>query len=125
MDRTAFRISLAKNTSALALASVQQAYRNRATCLSNLLLITRHRDCFEPADHIYSLLGLVPSEYAAIRPDYSKGKEEIFINVARCCVEVEKELTILSAAEYNSNSIRLPGWVPDWTQISKGVACLP
>jgi hypothetical protein len=110
--------------STLTLSSVQQAYREGVTRLSHLLLITRHRDYFEPTDHIYSLLEPVSDDYAGIKPDYSKGKDQAFIDVVRCCIEVEKDLTILSAAECHENSVRLPGWVLDWTRVPKK-RCLP
>ena len=69
----------------------------------------------DPRDHVYALLGLIDLD---IVPDYGKTVADVYLEVARHCLNIEP-LDILSLAGIRKGPddltyLDLPSWVPDW-----------
>lgn len=85
----------------------------------------RRRQCTDPRDRIYGMLGM---EFTGQRelssllpPDYSISVENLFVELVGVQIRLTKTLDVLSyalsktPAENSESSLRLPSWVPDWT----------
>jgi hypothetical protein len=86
------------------------------TDLETVLDLARKSNVKDPRDKIYGLLGLLPKPIAAlIEPNYSKTKEEVYVEFAtvmlRHCSRLDALLSWCESKERNN----LPTWVPDWT----------
>jgi hypothetical protein len=78
--------------------------------------LARKAQVTNPRDKIYGMLGLLPPDMVQrIQPDYSKSKDEIYMEFARLmlarCERLDEVLTRCSFAEATT----LPSWAPDWT----------
>ncbi|KAI9154865.1 Heterokaryon incompatibility protein [Paramyrothecium foliicola] len=83
------------------------------------------RNCSDPHDKLYGLLGFASKEEAAfIVPDYSKPVAEVFEAAALGLMQCTNSLDLLSmrlpATTVSSGRLvsDLPAWVPDWRQDS-------
>lgn len=81
------------------------------------------REATRPHDHIYGLLGIMPTKYRDLlgAPDYGCKAEDLFIKVATKLI-MEDKLELLRAAGQSASPrtssakrMSLPSWVPDWT----------
>ncbi|TGJ80515.1 hypothetical protein E0Z10_g8254 [Xylaria hypoxylon] len=80
------------------------------------------RQCFDPHDKIYGLLGIAREEEAAyIIPDYDKPIAQVYQEVALSLIQHRGNLDVLSMRypkppnHVGSVVEGLPSWVPDWT----------
>ncbi|KAJ4370725.1 hypothetical protein N0V83_005246 [Neocucurbitaria cava] len=73
------------------------------------------RECYDPRDKIFGLLGLCgyPGDY---RPDYSKSVRQVYEDFVVSQIREAQSLDILSYG-YGARhrNLRLPSFVPDWT----------
>ncbi|KAF2500134.1 hypothetical protein BU16DRAFT_237232 [Lophium mytilinum] len=70
-----------------------------------------------PADHVYGMFGLpaLESMSQAIVPDYTKGHQSLFQQVARLSVEQQGNLDALSFVQHSGGiSLKYPTWVAQW-----------
>ncbi len=111
--------SLATNVSEL--CKVQKRYKKGTLGLFGLLLRTRCRKAADPWDNIFSLLGLLHNTGAlwSLQPDYSISMPSLWASVARYCIEVEGDMSVLSAAglRFQAMTDLLP-WVINWNIFS-------
>jgi hypothetical protein len=87
--------------------------------IEELLVKAASYEASDPRDKIYSLLGLVSTEYA-IAADYtpSNSLARVITDISRQIIEVRGTLDILykTLDSYNEEfSLHLPSWAPDWT----------
>ncbi|GAW17449.1 hypothetical protein ANO14919_069060 [Xylariales sp. No.14919] len=80
------------------------------------------RQCADPHDKIYGLLGIAPKDEAAhIIPDYNKPVAQVYREAALSLIQHRGSLDILSMRypkplnHVSSVVEALPSWVPDWT----------
>ncbi|OCL14970.1 HET-domain-containing protein [Glonium stellatum] len=84
--------------------------------LGALLQKYRHRECMDPRDKVYALLGIandVAGEKKLI-VDYSKTVEEIYVSTAMFLTKEGESLYCLSLVGIPEEPNGLPSWVPDW-----------
>jgi hypothetical protein len=86
-----------------------------------LLMYTRNKSCMNPRDSVYSIRGLASDSLSkGIVVDYDQPTEQVFIECAKNSLRKRpNDLRILSTVELrhrDTSSLRLPSWVPDWTQ---------
>ncbi|KAH8602186.1 heterokaryon incompatibility protein-domain-containing protein [Bisporella sp. PMI_857] len=80
-----------------------------------LLRSMRTCDATDPRDKVFALLPLLEdSAQTGLAADYSKGKEEVFIETARWLVE-NAGISLLSCCTGDSEVLNMPSWVPDWS----------
>ncbi|KAI7760018.1 hypothetical protein LZL87_012389 [Fusarium oxysporum] len=82
-----------------------------------ILLWARLRQCTDPRDKVYGLLGMMsPSIVKLIQPNYDEPLRHTYRKMALAHVQVTQRLSILRCCqlEQNNNS-NWPSWVPDWT----------
>jgi hypothetical protein len=76
----------------------------------------RSRDCADPRDKIYGLLGIAsPTLAAGIQPNYSLPVEAIYRDTFLAHVEITKRLELLHHCDLKKRRIVGPSWVPDWS----------
>ena len=88
---------------------------------NQLLFFARSRQCFDPRDKIYSLMGLgyrkIDSSLVSFcSVDYSKGVEDLYMDVVTELLMKTRKLDLLA---YTGRSLRVsnpgrPSWVPDF-----------
>lgn len=78
------------------------------------LALQRTRQCKDPRDKVFSILGLVHTKIGqAIRPDYAQTADQIYILAVKKYIELYGNLNIL----WYSNPTPFqtcPSWCPDW-----------
>lgn len=76
----------------------------------------RYRNCSEPKDRVYGLLGLAPTSIAMmIRYDYTL--QEIYEIFAATMIQSTENLDLLTHATLQTgqkSDVGWPSWVPDW-----------
>lgn len=73
---------------------------------------SRHQ-CVDPRDKIYSLLGLVSfGFFQGFRPDYTKDRFQVFLDVACVNLSGNGNLNILSHVSAHLNGEMTPSWLP-------------
>ena len=89
----------------------------------NVLYVGTKLKASDPHDYIYGHLG----HPAARRPDgsnfvnvdYSRSLSDLYLDVAKKLLDVEKYgLLLLSAVEHTGNKLGVPSWVPQWHRAS-------
>ncbi|KAF2973326.1 hypothetical protein GQX73_g355 [Xylaria multiplex] len=74
------------------------------------------RQCLDPRDKIYALLGFLSPHMPKIIPDYTKAVGEIYVEVFCAMIrEREGDLSTLLGEGFNSGKLGLPSWVPDFS----------
>jgi hypothetical protein len=73
--------------------------------------------CFDPRDKIYGALSMLSIENRdlGVTPDYFRGEEELYTDVARRVILHGKSLELFSTCVLSSTGMQLPSWVPDWS----------
>ncbi|EXL76500.1 hypothetical protein FOPG_08773 [Fusarium oxysporum f. sp. conglutinans race 2 54008] len=82
-----------------------------------ILLWARSRQCTDPRDRVYGLLGLMcPSIPKLIGPNYDEPLCHTYRKMALAHIQITQRLSILRCCELDNNANRnWPSWVPDWT----------
>ena len=76
----------------------------------------RSRECGDPRDKIYAILGICKDlSKGDIKVDYLAPVERVYSEVAKFIIERDRSLTLLSACQSYGSKIKVPSWVPDWT----------
>ena len=83
----------------------------------NTQVVFRGRDCKEPRDRIYGMLGLFDyGEKLKLVPDYSLNLSDVYTRAFRSMIEeFDGDLQPLLGFGFNSDRNGLPSWVPDFT----------
>ena len=87
--------------------------------LLQLLQVCRKHTCASnPRDMVFALSAMATDwEELSICVDYSKGYEEVFMEVARALIKSGGLNVLFQAQDSGSkNAAVLPSWVPDWTR---------
>ncbi|KAK2603614.1 hypothetical protein QQS21_004195 [Conoideocrella luteorostrata] len=93
------------------------------TALS-VLATLRNRQCTDPLDHVFGVLGLVPDICrkdlkSHLTIDYTMSESQLFQETATAIIHTSGTLDVLShISQYESIQSRianLPSWVPDWS----------
>ncbi|KAK4220815.1 heterokaryon incompatibility protein-domain-containing protein [Podospora fimiseda] len=91
--------------------------------ISNLLLLTAGRQCLNPRDKVYGILGLAAQRTAdAIHPDYDLPLKDAYKSVVLADAQDRQRLDLLDHCEQSATSQRdWPSWVPNWSVDRKGL----
>jgi hypothetical protein len=84
---------------------------------SRLRLYFGSTDCWDPRDKVYAALSMLGSQDRSlgITPDYARGVEELYTDVARRVILCSQRLDLFSTCVLSSTGMQLPSWVPDWS----------
>lgn len=86
--------------------------------LPRLLLWARPRECADPRDKIYGILGLLsPSISRNIIPDYTAVTWHVYRDALLAQVQLTKRTDLLRHAKIEQCCSGWPSWVPDWTAV--------
>jgi hypothetical protein len=89
--------------------------------LSRLLAWTNTRECTDPRDKVYGILGLASSEFTArITPDYELPLLKLYRNVFFEYLAITGRLDLLSQCILSHRLEAAPSWVPNWSAVAKG-----
>jgi len=85
-----------------------------------IFMDSRDRDATNLSDKVFSLRGITNEKLAeGIAIDYDKPTERVYTEFAKNMLNVRPYLRILSSVglqHRTTSSLRLPSWVPDWSQ---------
>lgn len=77
-----------------------------------------HGHCSDDRDSLYALLGFLNDDTIDIQPNYRIARHDVFIDAAKCFIESQMKLDILTyvprSARNESSLEGVPSWVPDW-----------
>lgn len=73
----------------------------------------RHKKSMLPEDRIYSLVG-VTSACFNFNIDYTRGTQQIYIDMAIHTITTECMLDIICSMQRGNDTFKLPSWVPNW-----------
>lgn len=83
--------------------------------LIDVFRVFADRQCYNPRDKIYSLLGFLRDE-PPIVPDYNQSVGEIYVKAFCAMIKQKKgSLSTLLGEGFNSGNLGLPSWVPDFS----------
>lgn len=89
---------------------------SNTTALDVILDLARKSQVTDPRDKIYGLLGMLPDALAAaIEPDYTKLKSDVYIQFAVLLLSRCDRLDEILSWGASVGDLDLPSWVPDWT----------
>jgi hypothetical protein len=92
------------------------AEKRSGIALLRLLRIMRSRQCSDPKDRIYGLLGLSSPSFAHYTiPQYSLSVAEVYKNAFLLHLEQSRRLEMLEECDLAVRKISGPTWVPDWS----------
>jgi hypothetical protein len=80
----------------------------------------RERDCTDPKDKVYGLLGLVaPDEAKFIHVDYNKSVGEVYADTVLAGIRKNKRLTALAFVSHIDRyvDVGIPSWAPRWNDL--------
>ncbi|KAF3038977.1 hypothetical protein E8E12_002657 [Didymella heteroderae] len=83
----------------------------------DVLATFQYRQCFNPRDKVFGLLGLAPESFRSRIPlDYSRSPEEVYTDVFLAAVAETDNLNVLSYIYgRRTGELDLPSFVPDFT----------
>ena len=93
-------------------------HKNRSTVpFADILLRYKNRECYDPRDKIYGMLGLASEEIVSlIKPDYTTPASQVYENAALTIMRKYGNMDIMShIIDGPSRMPNLPSWVPDWS----------
>ncbi|KAF2436100.1 hypothetical protein EJ08DRAFT_645110 [Tothia fuscella] len=77
-----------------------------------------HGHCSDDRDSLYALLGFLNDDRVNIQPNYRIALHDVFVDAAKCFIDGQMKLDILSfvprAMRDSSGEEGVPSWVPDW-----------
>jgi hypothetical protein len=90
--------------------------------LYQLLDVARNRDCSDPRDKVYSILGMTePKVRARVQADYSSSSSEVFTRAIIADIETSGNLRSLLLVDNGcmSPTENLPSWVADLQSVAE------
>ena len=95
--------------------------RDDAVDLQALLMYSRDKLCQNARDKVYALRGISTQRFAeGVIVDYKSPVERVYIDCAKHWLSIRSDLRVLSTIEprhsANPSALKLPSWVPDWSQ---------
>ncbi|KAI9862977.1 MAG: hypothetical protein M1813_004150 [Trichoglossum hirsutum] len=83
-----------------------------------LLLWTRYRQCTDPRDEIYGILGLVsPSISKKIQPEYSLSTSQVYMNALFAHLDLVERLELLRHCRIEQRCGNGPSRIPNWAVV--------
>jgi hypothetical protein len=80
----------------------------------DILNLTYGRECLDPRDYVYGILGLVPQKLAAkIQPSYSKQVGDVYKDTILAHMDHLQRLELLDFVYSEGRNLSGPSWVPD------------
>lgn len=85
--------------------------------LKDLMYATQQCECSDPRDRIYALLNIVHQKDSVVglRSDYTQRTSRIYQDVLLRAMSLKGELELMSHCEWNTDTVRKPSWVPDFS----------
>jgi hypothetical protein len=85
-----------------------------------LLYESRDRDCGNPRDKIYAVLGLMLERPTIlVKPAYDQPEVEVYTNATRFLIATGRSLDIICGHEQQKRLLGYPSWTPDFTQFAR------
>ncbi len=85
-----------------------------------LLYESRDRDCVDPRDKIYALLGLMLERPTIlVKPAYRQPEAKVHTNATRFLVATGRSLDIICGHEQQKRLPGYPSWTPDFAQFAR------
>ncbi|KAI0856780.1 heterokaryon incompatibility protein-domain-containing protein [Xylaria cubensis] len=98
---------------------VEQLTRNniRQVPASHILRLIKNRQCTDPRDLVFALLGLLPQPLRQVlQPDYGASVNEVYKDVFIKHIEYTNRLELLRDCSFRSHTqSRLTSWAPDFS----------
>jgi len=92
----------------------------RLYTLKLLLSRSRERDCTDPRDKVYGILGLTSASFSmSIRPNYALPVVDVYKNAFLTYIHHTSRLDLLQQCVTKEDSTDWPSWVPDWSKDSE------
>ena len=102
--------------------------------LSSLISVTHLRECSDPRDKVYGILGISPPAFSMnIRPQYSLSVSAVYQEAFLIYLDRMQRLDLLEHCNLAGRRIDSPSWVPDWStwkgtgisngSLASGVSC--
>ncbi|KAK8128885.1 hypothetical protein PG984_009993 [Apiospora sp. TS-2023a] len=90
--------------------------KDEARHFNNIIQPTRHLQCTDPRDKLFSLMGVCDT--ISVRADYSWPIRDVYTDFTRQILETDYDMsTLLTAGRWhpeNGLQLNLPSWVPDY-----------
>jgi len=83
----------------------------------DVLATFQYRQCFNPCDKVYGLLGLAPESFRSkIQLDYHRSPGEVYTDVVQAAISETGNLNVLSYIDgRRTGGLDLPSFIPDFT----------
>lgn len=78
------------------------------------MLLYQHLAATDPRDKVYAFRGLHTVDAELPKPDYTKGKDEVFMETTLWLLEDQQSLLVL-CLDFAGEDESLPSWVADWS----------
>lgn len=86
-----------------------------ATDFPRLLTAICHRQCLDPRDKIYGILGILSNTISnQIKPDYRSSVAEVYKYAMLTDVNINKRIQMLQSCDIEARIPEGPSWVPNW-----------
>ncbi|KAG9193749.1 hypothetical protein G6011_03784 [Alternaria panax] len=90
----------------------------RFKTFSDVSFAYMNRQCFNPRDKIYSLLGFADSATIRLSPDYAKEVSDVYVEAfCKMLEEIDMSPRCLLGEGFNSERFNLPSWVRDFSAV--------
>jgi hypothetical protein len=84
-----------------------------------LLGAIRHRQCMDPRDKIYGILGILSNSISDnIEPDYQSSVVEVYKHAILTDIESSKRIQMLQSCDIDTKIPEGPSWVPNWAGLA-------
>jgi hypothetical protein len=94
--------------------AIQRGERVNEFSLMQILELGRHQIATELKDAVFALYGMLQRiNPDIVSPDYSKSVEQIYTEVTKMVIQLDKSLQVLQTTGEESIWINLPSWVPE------------
>jgi hypothetical protein len=85
------------------------------TDFPRLLSAICHRQCLDPRDKIYGILGILSNTISSqIEPDYRSSVAEVYKYAMLTAISINKRIQMLKSCDVQLRLPQGPSWVPNW-----------
>jgi hypothetical protein len=89
-----------------------------ATDFPRLLSAICHRQCLNPRDKIYGILGILSNSISSqIKPDYRSSVAEVYKCAILTDININKRIQMLQSCDIEARIPEGPSWVPNWADL--------
>lgn len=91
---------------------------NKDHIFKSLLSWARSRDCTDPRDRVYGILGLAPQSVTdKLQPNYSVSAAEVYRDTLLAYTAAYTSLDLLQQCRISHRCRKAPSWIPNWSEI--------